>query len=126
MTLFAMMVVLAEEPEDGDDQSADEDKDHLDPVVNSLVELSDDDLTAGWRQFPAALQRWVGSPLVSSVIELPPFDRGQQLVRLIHLCSQEATLLSHHCRNPPIVPGPDKEGECSDQDSAAEAMDSLS
>ena len=47
MTLLAMMVVLSEEPEDCDDQSAEEDKEHLDPVVDSLVELRDDDLTAG-------------------------------------------------------------------------------
>ena len=83
------------------------------------------DLTAGWRQLPAALQRWVGNP-IASVPELPPFDRGQQLVSLSHLCSQEASLLSHLIWNPPIVPGPDKEGECSDKHSAAEAMDSLS
>ena len=47
MSLLAMMVVLSEEPQDCDDQSAEEDKKHLDPVVNSLVKLSDDDLTAG-------------------------------------------------------------------------------
>ena len=84
-----------------------------------------DDLTAGWRLLPAALHRWVGNPL-SSVIELPPFDRGQHMVRLTHLCYQVEPPAFHLCRNPPIVPGPDKEGDCSDQHGAAEEMDSLS
>ena len=45
--LAAMMVVLAEEPENRNNRAAKKYKEHLRPLVTSLVELRRDDLTAG-------------------------------------------------------------------------------
>ena len=47
VTLSAMVMVLAEEPENRDDEAAKKHKEHLSPLVVTFVELGRDDLTAG-------------------------------------------------------------------------------
>ena len=44
---FSMMMVLAEEPENRDDEATKKHEEHLGPLVVPLVEFSRDDLTAG-------------------------------------------------------------------------------
>ena len=62
---------------------------------------------------PVALNGWVRRPIVEPlglIIELPPTDRGHQLVLLPHhLCPQPARLLSQLLPNPPVVTDSDKE-----------------